>query len=499
MIKEFWRGLSLAARASFAGGVALLLAMMIAATTWLLRTDYEILFAGLSAPDAAAMTAELDRMKLPYKLGPDGASILVDRTSVHQTRLKLLGKDIPLHGAVGFELFNNSDFGMTEFAQKINYQRALQGELTRTILSLTEVETARVHLAFPEEGLFRREQAKAKASVTLGMRRNQTLRQEQVNGIQRLISAAVPGVAPHDVTIVNTQGVALTRPVGQESTPDFATRLELKREIEQHLVRKANDVLEKAFGAGRALTSVDVTLNMNQVRVTTEDVTAPRSETGTVRTGVIVRERETVKEEGAPLASREGKVVSAGNTHRETEYQVGRRVEQVVSQPGSIERMQIVAVINAPLNPSQIGQVRVMLGAAVGISVQRGDVIVVQPIDAIVTTGQPGTAPPTRGPTPAIGDATEVLDSSPEATRSPGKPMKEAASATTPASALLALLTALVIVVVLMQRWWVGRRPRAATTQLSDVQREQTLAQVRAWLGEAYAPPREAMGVNRGR
>ena len=231
MIKEFWRGLSLAARASFAGGVALLLAMMIAATTWLLRTDYEILFAGLSAPDAAAMTAELDRMKLPYKLGPDGASILVDRTSVHQTRLKLLGKDIPLHGAVGFELFNNSDFGMTEFAQKINYQRALQGELTRTILSLTEVETARVHLAFPEEGLFRREQAKAKASVTLGMRRNQTLRQEQVNGIQRLISAAVPGVAPHDVTIVNTQGVALTRPVGQESTPDFATRLELKREI----------------------------------------------------------------------------------------------------------------------------------------------------------------------------------------------------------------------------------------------------------------------------
>ena len=139
MLREFFRTLDHRARWGLAAGAGVIAAVAIAAVAWLLRTDYQVLFADLKPQDAAQMTAELDRQKITYRVSDDGSAILVDAAVVHATRLKLMGKDMPLHGAAGFELFNNGDFGMTEFAQKINYQRALQGELTRTILALSEV------------------------------------------------------------------------------------------------------------------------------------------------------------------------------------------------------------------------------------------------------------------------------------------------------------------------------------------------------------------------
>ena len=144
---NFWQGLTHRARIGLIGGsVAILLATAVLAW-WLLHTEYQALFTDLKPQDAQAMATELERLKIPYRLGDNGASILVDKATVHATRIKLMGKELPLHGAVGLELFNNTDFGMTEFAQKINYQRALQGELTRTIQSLSEVLEVRVLLA----------------------------------------------------------------------------------------------------------------------------------------------------------------------------------------------------------------------------------------------------------------------------------------------------------------------------------------------------------------
>jgi flagellar M-ring protein FliF len=148
--KDYWAQLGAGARVGLLCGIAVILAATIGVAAWLWRVDYQVLFADLQPQDTAVMVAELDRMKVPYKIGSDGNTILVDGAVVHSTRLKLMGKDLPLHGTAGFELFNNADFGMTEFAQKINYQRALQGELTRTIMSLSEVRDARVHLALPE-------------------------------------------------------------------------------------------------------------------------------------------------------------------------------------------------------------------------------------------------------------------------------------------------------------------------------------------------------------
>jgi flagellar M-ring protein FliF len=493
VLKDFWQGLGRSARIGLAVSAAAIVAVTIAAGAWLLRTDYDVLFTGLSPADAAVMTAELDRLKQPYQLGGDGTSILVDRAKVHPTRLKLLGKDLPLRGAVGFELFNNSDFGMTEFAQKINYQRALQGEITRTILSLAEVETARVHLAMSDDGLFRREQSRAKASVTLGLKRNQSLRADQVSGIQRLISAAVPGVAVQDVTIVDSRGVALTRAAGPDALPDGNQRLDLKRDIEAHLARKATEVLERAFGPGRALTSIDVTLNMNQVRVTTEDVTTPPVRKGEVPSGVVVRERETIKDDSALLAGRrDAPAANAGSSHRETEYQVGRRVEQVVSQPGSIERLQVVAVVQAPLRPGQLEQLRALVGAAVGLSPQRGDVIVVQSLDGMadVAAKPPALDPESAAALMVTGRPTDA-PAAPTAKTSPG------GSAAQAIAALAGLLAIAAVASLALQhrrgrlrsRPTLPRGPMAGSLpagpqEMTAEQRQLALAKVQQWLDE---------------
>jgi len=218
----FWESLSRGARASLLTGVVLISVVLGAIGWWALRTEYQVLFSDLRAQDAQAMTAELDRLKIPYRLADSGTAILVDAASVHATRLKLMGRELPLQGAVGFELFNNTDFGMTEFAQKINYQRALQGELTRTILSLAEVSEVRVHLALPEQGLFKQANARAKASISVALHQGAVLRPEQVSGMQRLVAAAVPGMTVQDVTIVDQRGVALTRVAAAEGEAEAA-------------------------------------------------------------------------------------------------------------------------------------------------------------------------------------------------------------------------------------------------------------------------------------
>lgn len=491
MYREFWQGLDRRRRFGFVAAAFAIVAATVALAAWLLRTDYDVLFANLAPPDAAAMTAELERMKQPFRLGGNGATILVDREAVPATRLKLMGKEMPLHGAVGFELFNNSDFGMTEFAQKINYQRALQGELTRTILSLAEVESARVHLAFAEEGLWKRDPAKAKAAITLGLRRGETLRPEQVSGIQRLVAAAVNGISPHDVTIVSRQGVALTRGSAVDDAAALPARLELKTEIEQALAKKVARVLERLYGEGQVLASVDVALDMNQVRVTTEDVRGQAGAAGETPTGVIVRERETVRDEpaGAGLA-RDG---AGGSSFRETDYQVGRRIEQVITQPGTIRKLQVVAVVKATLDGEQLAQVRSLVGAAVGAVAERGDTVVVQAI-GVRPAAEPNAATEAAAP---IVDEVESARAADAAAAARGR-----AAPTVDDPMLLLGLAAVMAIGAMAWLFQRARRPLRAeagsvAVMLTDLEREAALVRLREWLAQppgavAAAVPRES-------
>ena len=488
MIRDFWQNLSALARAGLVAGVISIAAAMALFGYWALHTDYQVLFGDLTPQDSAAMVAELERLKIPYQLGDQGTSILVDRNQVYKTRIKLMGKDLPLHGAVGLELFNNSDFGMTEFAQKINYQRALQGELTRTILSLSEIRDVRVHLALPEQGLFKQASSRAKAAITLTLKQGQVLRPDQITGIQRLVSASVPGIATQDVTIVDQHGVALTRASGSEGDVDAASgRLDLKKETESYLLRKVGDVLERSFGPGQAIASVDVTLDMDKIQTTTEDVVPAASRNGQSVSGVVTRERESVRETGAPLDARVADASAGargGSSQRETDYAVGRRVEQVVSQPGSVRRIQVVAMVRKPLDADQQERLRRLVAAAVGASFDRGDTVVVQPLDALMPQS-----------TPAASAAAQV---GPQIPAAEVPDVGRGDAATSPSGTISSRLLVSGVVVLLAVGAILGsvfsRRSRGNQREeqaserkpLSASQREAVLAQLEEWMrGEA--------------
>jgi flagellar M-ring protein FliF len=478
MIKDFWDSLAPPARAGLAAGACVVVMATATAGWWLLRTDEQVLFADLKPQDAAVMVAELDRMKMPYRIASDGTTILVAAANVHATRLKLMSKDLPLHGTAGFELFNNADFGVTEFAQKINYQRALQGEITRTILSLSAVKDARVHLALPEEGLFKRSNAKAKAAVTLALRQGEELRAENVLGIQRLVAGAVPGMSSQDVTVLDERGVVLSRTSAGDGEPDAAvSRLDLKRDTERQIARKVTEVLERAFGAAQVLAMVDATLSMDQVRVTTEDVLgAPRSP-GQTATGVVVRERENTRDSGAPLNAR-GEA-SGSNSQREVEYQVGRRVEQVATQPGAIRRLHVAAVVNRHLEPRQLEQLREIVSAAAGVVPERGDTVVVQSLQDL----EPAKTTPPAGP------SVDVHASGPTSISVAAASASSAEEAASPVW-FWAVAIAMLLLVTVAALWAARRQSNAiGPARISAGERERLLAVARVWLQDGAPRP----------
>ena len=401
-LSEFWSGLGRSARRGLLAGVVLIALATVAAAALLLREPYGVLFSGLAQNDLAGMAAELDRMKVPYRVGDDGA-LLVPEAVVGKTRLALVNRDVPLHGAVGFEVFNNEEFGTSDFVQKINYQRALQGELTRTILSIDEVESARVHLALPEQGLFRKEQERAKASVTVVTKPGRTLQLPQVLGIQRLVAASVPEVLAQDVTVLDQHGVPLSRQAadgGDALAGAGAAGLDLKSSTERYLTQKAEAVLDRSFGKGQVVVSVDAVFVEQQTRVTTEEVLPARGGSAdTVPTGVVVRERQNSREgEGAAPAA------TAQVTTSETEYQVGKRTEQVTSPAGALKRLEVAVVVRHAMSDAELERVRDIVSASIGFNRERGDVVTVQavapPADA-ASAVQP--SPVTAGTTaPAV-------------------------------------------------------------------------------------------------
>jgi flagellar M-ring protein FliF len=466
------------ARLGLVVGAAAIVVGTVVAGWWFTRPDYQVLFADLSPQDAAAMTAELDRLKVAYVLGEgaggehDAGTILVDRGDVYRTRMKLMAKDIPLHGAVGFELFNNGDLGMTEFAQKINFQRALQGELTRTILALAEVRDARILLALPDQGLFKQSASKPTAAVTLSLKAGQRLQPAQVNGIQRLVASAVPGIQAQDVTIVDQSGVALTRPTGDPADTAGTGRLDLKQDTEAYLARKATAVLERTLGAGNVTATVDVTLDMDRVQTSTDEVLGAPVKAGELPTGFVSRERESTHDVGAPVVPAGNAAAAAGgSSQHETEYALGHRVAQVVGQPGSIRRIQVAVVVRRPLTPAQQEQLRQTVAAAVGASSERGDAVVVQSTDAFdaaraatVDAGAPGAQVPGAG-------------SSRAAARTAG------GRAADPWLLLLSVFLGIGLAAMLLARGL--RRPAAGGARaLSGVERQEMLEKLRGWMQE---------------
>jgi flagellar M-ring protein FliF len=226
---------------------ALICALLAGAYFLWFRTSYEVLYTNLRDADAATIVAELDRTHADYRLGDGGHTIMVPAGAVDSTRLHVAGQDLPLQGTVGFELFNNSSIGLTEFAQRINLQRALQGELARTIMSIDGVETARVHLSLGEQSIFRGDRHPPRASVAVRTQPGRRLSAGSVRGIQRLVAGSVPDLEPADVAVLNDRGVLISADLPSEAPVVPGT--EEERSVEHFFEARIRRAVEGRFPA----------------------------------------------------------------------------------------------------------------------------------------------------------------------------------------------------------------------------------------------------------
>ena len=206
--------------ARFWTAAAVVIVVLFAAYWFFVRADYVPILADLEPKDAASIAKVLDGKKIEYRIADNGTSIEVLRSEADKARVELAGSELPMVGQIGFELFNQSDMGLTEFAQKINYQRALQGELARTILLIDGIQTVRVHLGLPERSVFRSERAPPKASVALVLRPGRSLSEASVQGIQRLVAGSVPEMMPYDVAVLDGRGKIVSQILPVAPGPD---------------------------------------------------------------------------------------------------------------------------------------------------------------------------------------------------------------------------------------------------------------------------------------
>lgn len=464
-------------------GIAVL-AMVATATGlyfWLYRASYVPLYSNLNEEDAASVLNQLDEMGVPFRLSDDGNAILVDSRQVGETRIRLDGSNLGIRGGEGFELFDNADFGMTEYVQKINYQRALQGELSRTIVGLSEVRYARVHLVIPEDTLFRNDSSEPKASVTLVLEPGLFLTASQVSGIQQLIASAVDGMTTASVTLLDERGLVLSqqRPAeGEESLLVFDS----KQEVESYLGLKANRVLAQLYPVGAALVNIDVSLSRDQVQLTREFWHSPEEP----RAGGIVAQSRTQREYRSPAENPESESGQLTSEVVEVDYRIDKSVEQIVKGSGAIERMTVSVMIPVDSSEEQVMAVRQLIASAVGLQPDRGDEISVFAMPNLAAGAQ------TIDRSVALAED-ELSDVIPPAARVPAMNLvpEPTGLARAPLGGLLervppwvliaiSTLCALALLLILIVS--VRRSPSRETSTLTAEQRQALLAEVRSWL-----------------
>lgn len=375
--QSFWERLSGRQKLGLGLGAAAIAAVTLVSIWWTLQPDY-VMVVDQANPDRLAVAVrEIDKLKIPYEVSEDGTSLSVPSNRVGQVRMGL-ANGMVAGGGVGFEIFNNSDFSTTEFTQKVNYQRALQGELSRTIASIDGVSNARVHLVMPESGFMRRQSVTATAAVTVTMQPAAQLTAHQVAGIQRLIAAAVPGIKLKDIAVIDQTGETLTKTSSGQDTEGHNANLDVKREVDSYLEGKLRKLLAGADPSGEFNVSVDATLNLDDVKVTTEDVLPAEGGRAGQPTGVLVREKQSDRQEtaGAIDSATPASGPTAGSQSREVEYRTGRRVEQIATTPGGIERLS-VAVVARSITAMDESRVKSLVAHAIGLNEQRGDSVAV--------------------------------------------------------------------------------------------------------------------------
>ncbi len=391
---SLWQKLGKRERYLIAGAAVLLFVVIIGGSIWWGgRPENVPLFTGMEAKDAGEVAAKLKEMKIPYEIGNNGTAILVSSKDVYRVRLELASQGLP-RGYKGFEIFDQTKFGATEFQNKVYYLQALQGELTRTIEQMAEVEKARVHIVLPEDSLYKRNEKPATASIMLKLRTSAQLSREQVKGIVNLVAHSIQGLKPENVTVVDNFARVLNDQQEEQQMPNSVaslTQLEMTRKVQDGLQRSVQTLLEQVLGPGKSAVRVNVELNFDHKTVDRQVFEPVVDDKGIIRSSQEVSESfkgTTPAPGGVPgtTSNIPGYVTgSSGQSQYEKKeatrnYEINELKEKTIVAPGSIRRLTVSVLVDASVNNAQRDSLAKAVSSAIGLNTARGDMISVESI-----------------------------------------------------------------------------------------------------------------------
>jgi flagellar M-ring protein FliF len=301
----------------------------------------KVLFSNLEQADAAKIVENLKEKAIMYELKDNGSTILVPENTVMDTRLSLASEGLPENSVVGYELFDKTNLGMSEFVQKLNYRRALEGELAKTIASLEEVKKARVHLVIPEKTLFKADQKTPTSSVTLHMKSGRSISKISIQGIQNLISGSVEGMKTEDVVVLDSKGKILSDAAIDENSVAglTATQLTQQNRVEEHLTGKVQSLLDGVLGAGNSQVRVSAELDFTRIEQTKTDYDPEKQVTRSEQN--IVDRNQTADSLSYPYVN-----MNKDMTNSITNYELSKNVEHIIHEVGAVKRLSVAVMIN---------------------------------------------------------------------------------------------------------------------------------------------------------
>jgi flagellar M-ring protein FliF len=389
---------------------------------WTAERDFKPLYSGVTAEDAGSVLAKLKEAGVEYRVTDGGSTILVHSAHVAETRLQLAAQGLPKSGRIGFELFDKANFGVTDFAEQVNYHRALEGELERSVMALAEVESARVHITFPKNSIFAESRQEAKASVMVKLRSATRLPAQNILAITHLVASAVEGLRPESVSLLDMQGNLLSRPhksLSEDGQDLSDAALDYRQRIEKDLVAKVNSTLEPILGPDNFRTSASVECDFTGGEQSEETFDPSKS--------VMVTSQKTEDIAGATVtggvpgsasnlprpASRPS---STGNgVTRRTEnvtYQSSRLVRRIHLPQGTVKRLSVSVLVDQavrwegsgtkarriiePPAPERMKVIRDLVAGIVGLQEDRGDQHILEslPFEGAVSSQPPAIAVP---------------------------------------------------------------------------------------------------------
>ena len=399
-------------RIAAGGGVAIVLAIMVAVWMWSQAPEYRVLFSNYSDRDGGAITASLDQMAVPYKFSEGGTAILVPAEQIHDLRLKLAAQGLPKGGNVGFELMENQKLGTSQFLEQVNYQRSLEGELARSIQSLGSVSNARVHLALPKPSVFVRDQQKPTASVLLNLQPGRALDPGQVSAIVHLVASSVPELTIGNVTVVDQNGTLLsdTSNKGAGSKQLDATQLKYVDTVQQNIIKQVESIIKPIVGEGNVRAEATAEIDFAQVDTAAEmykpnsppepqairsQQTSESTQPGAGASGIPgALSNQPPGVNAAPVEGQlpaGGAQPAAGPSRKDatTNFEVDKTIRYEQRPMGGIKRLTVGVVVNyrrivdpktgkvtvRPLAAAEVAQINELVKQAMGYNQTRGDTL----------------------------------------------------------------------------------------------------------------------------